>query len=76
MAFNIDTTTRNASVAIVFDLDLLFFIATVTFTVNPGFPMISTRLWDLFCGTNAALFLALNIDTGKPTSPPAVLAGA
>ena len=57
-------------------MGILFVIGVIAFTVKADFPGVSTRLWDLFGGTNAALFLALNIDTGKPTSPPAVLAGA
>lgn len=58
-------------------MGILFVIGVIAFTVKADFPGVSTRLWDLFGGTNAALFLALNIDTGnKPTSPPAVLVGA
>jgi hypothetical protein len=51
MAYRIDLTTRNASIAIVLGLDVLFFAAAIGASVQPAFADLSTKLWGLFAGT-------------------------
>jgi hypothetical protein len=76
MAYRIDLTTRNASIAIVLGLDVLFFVAAIGASVQPAFADLSTKLWGLFAGTNGALMLALNASGNTPTPPSPAVAGA
>jgi len=76
MACRIDLTTRNASIAIVLGLDVLFFAAAIGASVQPAFADLSTKLWGLFAGTNGALMLALNASGNTPTPPSPAVAGA
>jgi hypothetical protein len=77
MAYKIDLTTRNASIAIVLGLDVLFFAVAIGASVQPAFAELSTKLWGLFAGTNGALMLALNASgSNTPTPPPPAVAGA
>ena len=76
MAYRIDLTTRNASIAIVLGLDVLFFAAAIGASVQPAFADFSTKLWGLFAGTNGALMLALNASGNTPTPPSPAVAGA
>jgi hypothetical protein len=76
MAYRIDLTTRNASIAIVLGLDVLFFAAAIGVSVQPAFADLSTKLWGLFAGTNGALMLALNASGNTPTPPSPAVAGA
>ena len=75
MAYRIDLTTRNASIAIVLGLDVLFFAAAIGASVQPAFADLSTKLWGLFAGTNGAM-LALNASGNTPTPPSPAVAGA
>ena len=76
MAYRIDLTTRNASIAIVLGLDVLFFAAAIGASVQPAFADLSAKLWGLFAGTNGALMLALNASGNTPTPPSPAVAGA
>lgn len=76
MAYRIDLTTRNASIAIVLGLDVLFFAVAIGASVQPAFADLSTKLWGLFAGTNGALMLALNASGNTPTPPSPAVAGA
>jgi hypothetical protein len=77
MAYKIDLTTRNASIAIVLGLDVLFFAVAIGASVQPAFADLSTKLWGLFAGTNGALMLALNASgSNTPTPPPPAVVGA
>ena len=76
MAYRIDLTTRNASIAIVLGLDVLFFAAAISASVQPAFADLSTKLWGLFAGTNGALMLALNASGNTPIPPSPAVAGA
>jgi hypothetical protein len=66
---SIDLTTKNASIAIVILLDLLFFIAALAAAMSPSLITVSTKLWELFYGTNGGLLLLLN-GNGRSTPPP------
>ena len=70
MAYKIDLTTRNANIAIILGLDVLFFVAAVGASVQPAFADLSTKLWGLFAGSNAALMYALNSSGGNTPTPP------
>jgi hypothetical protein len=76
MAYKIDLTTRNASIAVVLGLDILFFAAAIGASVQPAFADLSAKLWGLFAGTNGALMLALNASGNTPTPPHPAVTGA
>ena len=77
MAYKIDLTTRNANIAIILGLDVLFFVAAVGASVQPAFADLSTKLWGLFAGSNAALMYALNSSgSSNHTPPPPAVTGA
>jgi len=75
VAVNIDLTSKTASIAIVVALEFLFFATAIAYSFQPANAALDTRLWELFIGTNSALFLALNVSGNKPTPPPPVVVG-
>ncbi len=63
-----DMTTKPFALCVVLGLDLLFLTLAIASMLAPSMAPASARLWELFAGTNSALFLALNT-SGHPPSP-------
>lgn len=69
----VDLTSKNSTIIILILLDCLFLGLAILAVADPTFSSLKGRMWELFSGTNAALFLSINVGAmGKQQNPNTV----